>query len=228
MSRTERLTCKKETVMLYVKASRCAYWWVLTKRDRALGPEDLVGFLCEEGIRWVKAQREAHRPDARPLLEGEKARLRGFFAETSLDTVRIKTSPAIEAPEFLFLLRERRGVDPIDFRFMVGITFVDTVVIRRSMAPSGPKWISLLFHEMVHVVQCETLGIERFVEEYVKGWAAKGFDYYSIPMERQAYDLQARYEAGRDCVFSVNEEVRRDWVNEGHPEMRGDEGWKIL
>ncbi len=174
-------------------------------------PDDLAGILCQEGIRWVKAQRDAHRPDARPLLEWEKARLAGFFDEASLGTVRIKTSPAIEGPGFLSILRESRGVDPIDFRFMVGITFVDTVVIRQSVAPRGPGWVSLLFHEMVHVVQCEILGTERFVEEYVRGWAANGFDYYAIPMERQAYELQARYEVGPDCVFLVDEEIRRRW-----------------
>ncbi len=165
----------------------------------------------ENGIRWVTTQREAHRPDARRLVEGERARLAGFFDEASLEKVRIKTCAAIEGPEFLSVLRQRMGVDPIDFRFMVGITFVDTVVVRESITPHGPGWIPLLFHEMIHVVQCGILGAERFVEQYVRGWVANGFDYYAIPMERQAYELQARYEAGPHDVFSVEGEIRRGW-----------------
>jgi hypothetical protein len=174
-----------------------------------MSPEDLVECLCEMGLRWVKDQREAHRPGGRPLLEWERARLAGFFGEASLETVRIKTSPAIEGPGFLSILRERGGADPIDFRLIVGITFVDTVVVRQSVSPNGRGWISLLFHEMVHVVQCATLGTEGFVERYVKGWAANGFDYYAIPMERQAYELQAMYESG--ARFSVGEELRKRW-----------------
>lgn len=198
--------------MLYAKVRTRVSWFVLAvKGERRMEPEDLLRFLCQNGLHWVTAQREAHRPDARPLTEGEKAQLAGFFDEASLDTVRINTSPAIEGPEFLSILRQEGGVVPIDFRFMVGITFVDTVVIRQSVTPHGPGWMSLLFHEMVHVVQCGILGTKRFVEQYVKGWAANGFDYYAIPMERQAYELQARYEACRDDVFSVKQEIRRRW-----------------
>ena len=34
---------------------------------------------------------------------------------------------------------------------------------------------ALLFHEMVHVVQYEVLGIETFVTRYVHGWFGQGY-----------------------------------------------------
>ena len=78
---------------------------------------------------------------------------------------------------------------------MAAITFVDTVVVNRRFVEE-PVPVELLFHELVHVVQYEVLGVEEFTRRYVDGWAAGGFSYRDIPLERMAYRLQAEFEAG--------------------------------
>lgn len=78
---------------------------------------------------------------------------------------------------------------------MAAITFVDTVVVNRRFVEE-PTPVELLFHELVHAVQYEVLGAEAFIRRYVDGWAAGGFSYANIPLERMAYRLQADFEAG--------------------------------
>ncbi len=96
---------------------------------------------------------------------------------------------------------------------MAGITFDRAIIL----APHDEPTAALLFHELVHVVQYRLLGVEQFAQRYVDGWLA-GRDrfrsdpaqrYVSIPLERNAYDLQKRYEGAPAAVFSVEEAVMR-------------------
>jgi hypothetical protein len=91
---------------------------------------------------------------------------------------------------------------------MAGITFIDTILIARSkVTPAG--WEPLLFHECVHVVQYALLGLDRFVDDYVSGWAMNGRQYERIPLEAEAYQLQAAFTNKPDVAFSVEAAVRR-------------------
>ena len=92
---------------------------------------------------------------------------------------------------------------------MEGITFVDTILVSQGHHPYDPPSPTLLFHELVHVVQYALLGRDALVERYVRGWAENGQKYFRIPLERDAYALQARYEALPQQGFSVQTEVRR-------------------
>ena len=51
--------------------------------------------------------------------------------------------------------------------------------------------------------------IADFVTRYIRGWAENGYDYHAIPLERDAYRLQERYERNPEQSFSVSEEVAR-------------------
>jgi hypothetical protein len=99
------------------------------------------------------------------------------------------------------------GIRPIDFDRNDGITFQDTVLI--SQARTIPDPAALLFHELVHVVQYDVLGVDEFVRQYVRGYAAADFDYFAIPLERAAFECQQRFEAAPHAVFSVRDEVTR-------------------
>jgi hypothetical protein len=68
----------------------------------------------------------------------------------------------------------------------------------------------LLFHELVHVVQYEKLGLAGFAAKYVRGLLSGG-SYVAIPLEMNAYELDARFVAAPTKVFSVTDEVQR-WI----------------
>lgn len=167
----------------------------------------LVPFLIAEGTRWVAAQREHHCPLGRRLSEKEWTSLAPYFTANTLEAVIVHDVPLIENPDFYCTISAVGQRIPLDFSQMSGITFIDTIVIaKQRLQPGWEAWLSLLFHECVHVCQYELLGLERFIEQYVQGWAQNGFDYYAIPLEAQAYQLQGAFET-KNQILSVEKAV---------------------
>ena len=121
-----------------------------------------------------------------------------FFSFLQERGTELRETSAADAPA-------AQGIPaPLDFTQMAGITFLDTVLILRTKADlSEAALTSLLFHEAVHVVQYEHLGLDRFMHEYVMGWAANGFEYRNIPLERQAYALQDRFVENPSAEFKL-------------------------
>jgi hypothetical protein len=70
-----------------------------------------------------------------------------------------------------------------------GITYGDIYFLRRDVACPA-----LHFHEFVHVVQYQHLGIERFLWAYSVDLALHGYE--ASPLEKTAYDLQLEFEHG--------------------------------
>jgi hypothetical protein len=172
-------------------------------------PAQLLGFLIENGRTWVRSQRDRHRLGGRTLTPAERAALRPFFEERILDSARIVSVPVISNPDFYAGLAALGVPPPLDFTVMAGITFIDTILVSdREHLASDPLEL-LLFHELVHVVQYDLLGTDVFVEQYVRGWAENGQDYFAIPLERDAYELQNRFVQRRANGFSVKTEVCR-------------------
>jgi hypothetical protein len=59
----------------------------------------------------------------------------------------------------------------------------------------------------VHVVQYRHLGVSSFADLYVRGFL-NGGSYEEIPLEKQAYELEARF-ANNGEAFSVDDDVQR-------------------
>ncbi|EFI34408.1 conserved hypothetical protein [Desulfonatronospira thiodismutans ASO3-1] len=77
---------------------------------------------------------------------------------------------------------------------MPGITYKDTFFVNHSHQTE-----SLYFHELVHVVQWERLGLDRFLLAY--GAGLMQFGYEGSPLEKMAYSLQLDFDKG---VLSAN------------------------
>lgn len=174
------------------------------------GPGELEE-LSAEATRWVGAMRDHHRPHARPLDRAERAAFAGFFAPALLDRCRLRRVAALDNPDFLTRLFTDRGRPlPIDFRRASGLALVDTILlIGPRPRPGSSGWLTLLFHELVHLAQVEVLGEEGHVGAYVRGWAGHGYSYRAIPQEEQAYELAARFAAAPGRPFPVADEVLR-------------------
>ncbi len=170
--------------------------------------DQLLHFMITNGISWVSTQREAHRPNARELTNEEKEAMQGFFTSETIDDARIGFVPVLENPDFFTVLENAGHTISLDFRLMSGITFVDTILISEEMRDSAEgRWRPLLFHELVHVVQYKLLGLEKFMQLYVHGWATNGYQYAQIPLEVQAYRLQAEFEMAPKLWFDIARKV---------------------
>ena len=155
----------------------------------------------------MSSQREAFRPVGSPLSTDVANDLAPHFAHPTLERIRVVEVERIENPTFYAALAARGVSLPIDFTGTTGITFVDTILVARSRSGSASD-ASLLFHEAVHVVQYDLLGLDGFLTRYVRGWADNGREYRRIPLERQAYDLQTRFESNARGDFQVERELR--------------------
>jgi len=170
-------------------------------------PVDLMGFLTDKAMIWAQSQRSRYRPKGRKLETKEKSELKKFFGQETLDKVRVKMVSVIENPPFYPDLDGMGIVKPLDLKSATGITYMDTILISKRYFKNQSGWMPLLFHELVHVVQYEVLGLRGFMEKYISGWEENGFSYASIPLEKDAFALEARYEADNGRGFSVRDKV---------------------
>lgn len=163
-------------------------------------------WIVARGVAWIRRRRDAHRPLAGPLPEDAREALAPYFEPTTLAAIRVHRVPRIRPPWPVALL-SRIGRAPLDFGHVWGITYLDTIVLATELV-DDLRATSFLFHECVHAAQVRLLGPVGFVRRYVRDWAAAGWRYRAIGLEREAYALQRRFEAGE--TFRVEEQLERD------------------
>ena len=86
---------------------------------------------------------------------------------------------------------------------IAGITFKDTYFVRKENSTDE----SLHFHELVHIIQWEYLGIERFIINYSIGLIERG--YRISFLEDMAFRHQRRFIFESE-PYDVEEEVQRE------------------
>lgn len=158
------------------------------------------------GVAWIRRRRDLHRPLGQPLDGGALDALAPYFRPDLLEAIRVHRVARIRPPWPVGLL-DRVGRAPIDFGHVWGITYLDTIVLATSLVDERRE-TECLFHECVHAAQVRRLGPAGFVRRYVEEWATAGWRYRGIGLERQAYGLQRRFEAGE--TFRVEAELERD------------------
>jgi len=155
----------------------------------------LAGILGWLGGRWIHRQRRLFGSRARPLTTQEHDDLAGFFDQELLASVRIRAVEQVSRPWFVRPLAWLGLPLDMDFRSAAGITFGDLILIS-GLDPGRAVPTTLLFHEMVHVLQYQHLGIDGFARVYVRGWLENGRAYLAIPLEQEAYAQEDRFRAG--------------------------------
>jgi len=120
--------------------------------------------------------------------------------------VRVAEVSAFPCPWFYSLVRHL-AVNVPEMSHASAITFDDTIVVVRDPARIIHDWYPLLFHELVHVVQYDILGLDLFIDRYLRAFAAAGMDYDQNAFEREAYALQRRFQFAPAAPFSVKAAV---------------------
>jgi len=168
-----------------------------------------VAWVIRKVAIYIEQQRRSFLRGAAPLSQNQKAAMRPFFPDSTLNSVRIVVLRGIRVGNPpLYEDLERLGFEPgclPDFAHMAAITFVDTIVSHE------PFTSRLLFHELVHVVQYQKFGLANFATRYVRGFLSGG-SYEAITLEMNAYELEGRYMAAPTKAFSVEAEVQT-WID---------------
>jgi len=170
-----------------------------------------IAWVVQQVAAYIERQRDIYVRRAAPFASSQKGALQPFFPGSALDSARavVLSGYRVSNPPFYgdLIRMGFAGNSLPDFAHMAAITFVDTIVLHESSTNE------LLFHELVHVVQYEKLGLADFAGKYVRGFLSGG-SYEAIPLEMNAYQLAARFAAAPMNTFSVEVEVQA-WIDGG-------------
>jgi hypothetical protein len=155
--------------------------------------------------RYIEQNARKYRPIARWLTAREHEALGKFFEADLLDRARV-VNAQIPLPPRIQKIAIFFGMDALlQPELTAAITFNNVIV------HAEPMSMRTLFHELVHVEQYKQMKIAGFAKRYVRAFLRSG-KYDQIPLERHAYELDARYAANPALAFTVREEVRR-WID---------------
>jgi hypothetical protein len=173
-------------------------------------PAELAA-LTGEAVLWLKQQRTEFLPLGTPLSITQKTNLSSFFTSEILDAVKIvnlsQTGKTIPYPPFYERVRAGGNRVVPDSAHMAAIPFVDVAVF------NNEPTLRTIFHTLVHVTQFAVLGLEKAMECYFRVLNESGL-WMVVPLEEQAYRMDARYTRDPTDVFSVEEEIR-EWLRKG-------------
>ena len=166
-----------------------------------LTEEHITGF-AERVASYLREQREHFIPSASPLKMHQKALMWPYFSGETLERVRMAElgKSRIPNPPFYEEARAFGFVNLPEVTHMPGLTLIDVLVFHE-----GPT-VRSLFHALVHAVQFELLGLERYCQMFVRSFAKTKL-YFSVPLEAHAFSLESKFLGSPEQRFSVEEQV---------------------
>jgi hypothetical protein len=159
--------------------------------------------------RWLSTylheQRDHYLPAAGPLSSQHQARMWPYFSFELLGQIRVLElqGARVAHPEFFGQARAC-GYDPPEISHMDSLTFLDVVVFNEQISERA------LFHALVHTVQIQVLGLERYAELWIRSFV-QSKAHFSVPLEVHAFSLSSKFLRPSPERFSVEDQVRR-WV----------------
>ena len=161
-----------------------------------MNPQDIIQDI-HSGLsvvrEWIEKLLEDNKEQAIPVISLNFPRLQKVFASDLLEKAKvIVVTGQVPFPQLPPALSSM-GLP--DFAQMwnasvAGVTYKDTFFVNNLHQTE-----SIYFHELVHVVQWERLGVDNFLLAYVAGLMQ--FGYQDSPLEQMAYSLQEDFENDR-------------------------------
>ena len=135
---------------------------------------------------WIEKTLEENRDHAVPVINLAFPRLSKVFPLDLLSRAKV----VVVTGNVPFPPLSRMGLPEfaqMENMPMAGITYKDTFFVSHLHQTE-----SLHFHELVHIVQWERLGVDDFLFAYGMGLMQIGYE--DSPLERMAYSLQAKFD----------------------------------
>ena len=158
---------------------------------------------------YLRRQRETHFARGAALGPRQKEILRPFFSAALLERVRAVELHGRRLPPPPFYQEAHElGIENLPaLTHMSSLTFVDVIVFNDLIIERA------LFHGLVHAVQFEILGVERYTDLFVRAFLRTNA-HFSVPLETHAFALESKFAVDPGKAFWVEEQVRL-WVREG-------------
>jgi hypothetical protein len=171
--------------------------------------ESQIAEAVERISSYLRERREHFIRSAVPLAGRQKAAMWPYFSSALLDRVRIVEldGERVPNPPFYDEARALGFVNLPEWTHMHSLTFLDVVVFNEKLTGRA------LFHGLVHAVQFEVMGLERYTELFVRSFLKTRL-HFSVPLEAHTFSLESKFAADPIERFSVEERVRL-WVRQG-------------
>jgi len=157
-----------------------------------------VGWLSD----YLRQQRDRYVTLAAPLSGPDRAAMLPYFLPSCLDRVRIieLNGARVAVPDF-FAEARGLGFDTLpDIPHMESLTFIEVLAFNEKLSQRA------LFHALVHVVQIQVLGLDRYAELWVRGFL-RTRAHFTVPLEVHAFSLTSRSLRPDAEPFSVEDQV---------------------
>jgi len=158
---------------------------------------------------YFREQQEHYLAPGGPLSNHQKALMWPYFSAALLDRIRIVELHGARVPDPAFFAEARAlGFTNLpEFAHMHSLTFLDVVVFNDRITERA------LFHGLVHAVQFELLGVERYADLFVRSFVQAKL-HFSVPLEAHAFALESKFAGAPTSRFSVEEKVQL-WIDQG-------------
>jgi hypothetical protein len=178
-----------------------------------MGPAEISEARIAEMVTGVEAyfrgEREIYLRASEPLAPEWRTAVQAHFSKSLLESVRtvvLKGARIPPPPFYSEAIALSAGSFP-DFVHLASVTYLDIIVFHDEIG------LRTLFHGLVHVAQIAILGLDRYTSLYVRGFV-KTRSWIAIPLEAQAYQLDARFAMSPSTAFSVEGEIK-SWAERG-------------
>jgi len=156
--------------------------------ERAMTPQEFAA-AYPKMLDWIHETLATYRRTARSVASMQFARLPLYFSDVLLQGTYCVPINRVPIPPLSSMGLER-------FAAFVqgdsdGITYLNTYFLK----PRHVGNEALHFHELIHVVQWQSLGPERFLKTYAEG--LERFGYENSPLEKVAYEAEDLFKRGR-------------------------------
>ncbi|HWF91061.1 MAG TPA: hypothetical protein VN684_02200 [Terriglobales bacterium] len=172
-----------------------------TPRKFEFGEQHILTGI-ESAIAYIREQRERYWPESLSLSEQHKRLLRPFFSDSILSRVKVVELKGRRVPmPSIFEDAKAQGfVNLPEPPHMTSLTFEDVLVFNDTITERS------LFHALVLAVQFQVLGLQRFVEIFVRSFL-KTHSYFNVTLKSHAFALESRFAANPTRSFPVEEYV---------------------
>ncbi len=187
------------------------------QRANASIPSEEPGAPSDELIRdaqarvaaYLQHQRNHYFPQAKALARNDRVTMERFFSHRLLADIRLVELKGRRVPNPPFYAEAKAlGLANLpEMTHMPSLTFLDVLVFNERITGRS------LFHALVHAVQFQVLGLERYTEIFVRSFL-RGRAHFNVPLEAQAIALESKFATDPDGSFSVEEQVWL-WLNQG-------------
>lgn len=172
-------------------------------------PEPQVAQAVKRVGDYLWSRRESFFARGVPLGPRQKEILQRFFSPALLDRVRtVELHGRRLPPPPFYLEAQALGIENLPaLTHMSSLTFVDVIVFNDLLIERA------LFHGLVHAVQFQILGVERYTDLFVRAFLRTNA-HFTVPLETHAFTLESKFAVDPGRVLSVEEQVRL-WLREG-------------